>query len=1288
VPKNEAQETLDRILGDLNSDDPTIQLAALNELERVEYSSPAIMKRLEELAVNAQGEAQRLALSALGLQTNQLVSARRTAIPRDDRILILREVTRWETDGLIDSQRVEVIRRRYDFDIRKGIAAKPRIQPIAETQPKVEALEPAAPLAPQPESPQPIPAERRPAEPRASLTQVLLSETSVRIYLYLGAFFVIAAAAILAALVEAARLPVLLVATMAFAVGAVGFKKRLPQPSFAFAIVFSFLLPIDASVIADLLNLPPRPNDLYWSVIFIVMSGIWAFGTWFYQSRMFSLASFAGFTLGASRLVAAFDLSADWYASAMGISALISLLGVYLLKRWKEQNFAMPLFLAAQAVQGVSLLLSGIAIFANLFDSNLTPDAWISNTLTWLAAASFFAASDLIIPFLLFPWASAASLFLIPWLTLSIFDMPSPVKIIGFSAWGALIAIGSDIARRLKNISIQQYQYPLLALSLPLFSIATLWGLIEGVEYAFATFLITGVMYTLVHASQPRWYVWTAALLAWLGTFFSFFALPFMQTVDVYIGYQFLLASMLLLLPELFSKAPLTLSRSSNWPPIALGVMVVGFNSLIAHAYLIEGKLYFGHAAVILGVYAFLFAAYALRFKLPMLGYFATTAFALTVLYALVFFELDLWLPSLTALSAIYYFAGFLLARKEQSNAWGMMLIYSGLALGMIVSLIALPMLEPFGGWYTILISALFLIEMFTRRNGILEIFALSLLNSALIIILNDLKVRELVYYVYGSSFIWLGGDALLHLTYKGRSLRPATIMISALTTLTAVTMIVLDFRLASSSAATCFAVYAAFFAAYAWICKLPALGYLSTASAAVTMFYALDTFNIETWLPIFTGLAVAYYVAGFLLRKRSAGWAEMLRYSGLGLGSLLSLIALFRVEPTGGWYAGIVGLLFVVETASTRNGWFEAGVYIPFSIASFLILRDLKIDEFSYTLLALSLVWLLGDAVFTTTFNDRKVARFVQFMGGGIALLNAFVLLIVPASEAALCFGVYAVFFAAYALLYKKPLIGYVSTASLALAVYFGIDALKLTWWLFPVVGIGVAYYVAGSVLRNAKVAGWDSLMLFSGLGLGIIVALSSPLQFGGAENALPIAIAATLFAAEAFAKRNVWLAFPANIFYLISYFTLLIKLNVDAPQYFSIGAALLGMLMHYLLVRAQSKAGAFVMGMASQLVLLGTTYIQMYSTEQLGFFFVLFVQSLAILLYGIVMRSRSLVIAPISFAVLGTLTVVYSALKDLSLVVIIGVTGIVLLVLGILAVLMRERITLLAERFSEWNA
>ena len=53
-----------------------------------------------------------------------------------------------------------------------------------------------------------------------------------------------------------------------------------------------------------------------------------------------------------------------------------------------------------------------------------------------------------------------------------------------------------------------------------------------------------------------------------------------------------------------------------------------------------------------------------------------------------------------------------------------------------------------------------------------------------------------------------------------------------------------------------------------------------------------------------------------------------------------------------------------------------------------------------------------------------------------------------------------------------------------------------------------------------------------------------------------------------------------------------------------------------------------------------------------------------------------------------LASVTILYNALKDLSVVLILGITGLVLLGLGILAVVMRERISNLAERFSDWDS
>lgn len=210
--------------------------------------------------------------------------------------------------------------------------------------------------------------------------------------------------------------------------------------------------------------------------------------------------------------------------------------------------------------------------------------------------------------------------------------------------------------------------------------------------------------------------------------------------------------------------------------------------------------------------------------------------------------------------------------------------------------------------------------------------------------------------------------------------------------------------------------------------------------------------------------------------------------------------------------------------------------------------------------------------------------------------------------------------------------------------------------------------------------------MLLYSGLGLGVINSASAALDLS-MQAAIPVALAATLFAAEAFARRNTWLAFPANLLYLWSYFLILIDLKVDQPQFFSVGAALLGMLMHYLLTRNGSYRSAFLTGMFSQVVLLGTTFVQLLSTAELEYFIVLFFQGLAVLAYGIVIRSRSLVLTPIIFIVAAVIAVIYGTLKGITTVVLIGCTGILLLLLGIVAVMLRERIARLGERMGDWQ-
>jgi hypothetical protein len=994
----------------------------------------------------------------------------------------LNEIDQWQKDGVLEQRHAEVLRRRYDFD-RQPAAP---LQPVGETSAK----EPEASTSTLPDASlerikklQGVSRPLQPTAPRPSLMQTLLSEASIRIYLYLGAFFVIAAALILAALVEAARLPILAVATLIFGGSALVLRKRLPQPSFALFIVFSFLLPIDANVVEETLGLSEPALSVYWTALFVLMAAIWSFSVWLYESRFFSAVAFVALGLAFYRAGEALNAETELKIFLGMLASLSGLAGTWVLKRWKDARFSLFVFLLAQ-VQTLGLLfLSLVFVTLRLFDPQISSGWWLLIALTWLTAALFFVLSNQLTPFAILPWMAVGALLPLPWFVLNAFDVRQPASAFGFLIWGAVLALGSEAAYRFRLRLTEMYHWALLAGSVPLFLVS----LVLALDWAtpgitFAILALTALLYTALHLIRPRWYVWSVALLSAAYAFFTFFQLPAIANVDVPLVVQLLIASTLLVLPELFSRSPLSLKSESRLPALAFGIFVAVLGITLA---LVDVEN-IGRGAFALIGYAVLVTLHGLHGNRPWLGYLAAPLVVIALIFALIHFDLDLWLPALTSLTLLFYVTGFLLRRMEAFKAWGVVLINSGLTLGVFLSLTSLALTKETSGWYILLIALLFAVEIFARPFAGLELAVETLLSISLYLILQDFNVTRIGHFLFGATLIWLGGDLIL---------------------------------------------------------------------------------------------------ARFVEAKR--------RHRPITLG------------------AGFVLLL----------------------LSTFTLLTEFD-----------------------------------------------------PA-PAALYFALYTLFFSASTLLQREPTLGYLATASFALAVIRSSQAVGFEEWIFPVIALAVLYYASGYWLgRNQRARGGDQMLLFSGLGLGMLTSFAAPLQ-GGLAASIPIAITATLFAAEAFARRNVWWALPANLFYLLSYYIILINLKVDQPQFYSIGAALLGMLMHYLLTRAGSGTGAFIAGMLSQLVLLGTTYIQMVSTESLAFFVVLFIQSMLILIYGLIQRSRSLVITPIAFAVIGVMTVIYTALKGLGPVILIGSTGVLLLMVGIVAVLLRERITRLSEQLSEWK-
>ncbi|MCA2001032.1 MAG: hypothetical protein LDL51_04120 [Chloroflexi bacterium] len=1053
-PSPRPEDILNNLLNGLQSPETERRLDAVRQLSALNYSSEAVRNELEKLAAADSDESIRKeALAALGAPAQRNVRRHFNKADKASRQAVLREISEWEKLGLIDSFKADLLRRRYDFDLTPASQVESAQSKSGER------------LSPQP-------AEPVPAAPRPTLTQTLLSESNIKIALYLGAFFVVASAAILGAFVDIFRIPLLILGTVIFGGLSIAIRKRLPQPSFALFIVFSFFLPITANVVENTLGLKGPLNAAYWIVVGLLMTLIWGGGTWLYSSRLFSLTAFAAFGTALYRFGDVFNAEAEFSAAMLGLAALAGLAGVWGLKKWRGAKFALPLFLVAQLLQfGTLAAFQGRFMFG--WENFYVSELWkLLLAFMWALAFLFYVLSNLLYPVFVFPWLAAGTLVFIPWLVGAAFEADSLTNAILFAVWGAGLSAAGELFKRIE--AARTYSLPVLLASIPALTAALFSGFAKSDTLGIVLALLIALNYGILHWLRPHGWQWVLSLISFSIAYFAFLDLPFLERADFPAAYRMASLALIFLTLELFLKKA---SRAWNLPPLFLG----GIFTFLASAALFDEK----RAFIGFSVFTLFFLIYAVVHRKSFYGYLPAGFFALTLVFALSYYELDLWLPVLTALSA-------------------------------------------------------------------------------------------------------------------------------------------------------------------------------------------------------------AYFAAGAALRSST------LRNSGLVLGGLLALAALIAGKETGGWYVLAVGLLFAAEMAYRKNGWFEAGLPVFFNIGAYLILDDLRLDRLSHQFLLFSLVWLVPDLVARLAFKHPRPLKWVVRGAGAFLAALAYLTLFFEdsAATAALGFGIYALLFLTASLVYRQPNLFYAFTLTLPLFVTFAFRSFNFAKWIHPVIFLSIGYYAAGFLLRAFKrAAGWDAALLFSGLGTAIVVSTAAPI-LGGLDAALPVAFAATLWAVEAFRRKNAWLGFPANGLYLLAYFIILAELNVKQPQFFSMGAALLGVIQHYLLTRAESKTGAFIMGALSQLTLLGTTYIQMVGngSEGLIYFAVLFLQSLAALTYGVVIRSRSLTFTPIFFSVIGVLSALYIVAYDLldafTTILMVGCAGILLIGLGILAVILRERITKFSEKLSDWKA
>jgi hypothetical protein len=289
--------------------------------------------------------------------------------------------------------------------------------------------------------------------------------------------------------------------------------------------------------------------------------------------------------------------------------------------------------------------------------------------------------------------------------------------------------------------------------------------------------------------------------------------------------------------------------------------------------------------------------------------------------------------------------------------------------------------------------------------------------------------------------------------------------------------------------------------------------------------------------------------------------------------------------------------------------------------------------------------------------------------------------------TETAVVLLAYAVLFAIYAWLTGFSWAVFGTTASLAAALHFALYQFDLEVAVWPYVALAAIFYLLGLIaIRYRQTSYWKlgEILRWSGLILAFCASMLVALV-GGFLSAIAVACAAFLFTYEAFSQRNLWLGYPAAFLYFVAYVAILFEFEVTEPQFYSVAAALLGLIMHYLMLRFGNHMAAFVTGLVSQLALLSTTYLQMVTTEELQFFIVLFVQALMLLAYGVVIHSRSFVIGPVCFVVLAVVSVSFSVLSGLPVALMIGCVGLALLLLGTMGLWFRQRLATSAGSLSQ---
>jgi hypothetical protein len=726
VPEGDTQ-----LLADLTSPDEAVKAGAIESLKGAEASSPEILSALEGVAAHDPSRVLReAALEALNAPVHRGLRMRSSHLPPYRREMVQAEIDTWEDDGLISSLQAAVLRSRYP--VYKKIVAEKKEKPKDET-------------------------------PR-SLREILLGETAVKIALYLGAFFVIMAAFIFAVAIEELRVPILAVVAMVAFISALALVKRLPQASFVFFTIGSFLVPITAGVLIDQVEVLSDYSEPYWMSVWGFMALIWIGGTALYRSRLFSILALWSASLAALFMAVWLGDSGHLIPLLVAVPTLLSLGCVYLLRRWEGERLSRPLFVLAQVQQLILMASSAIAVGVSPPAGDLGERAWwLVIALTWLLGSGFFTVSQSLVEFQFFPLMSVAALVPVPLFALGVFDPSERAMAIVAWIWGLLIALSGQGLSLVKQDRLRLYSPFLVFAGAGVFTYAAVLGLSELVGLGVGMLVGITLLYLGLTLWQQKTFTWIATVTAALWAYLAVFQLKAVKALEIGYEYVLLFPALVYMSAELVARVRFNVSQRWYWPVRVLGLLAVVASGLFA---LDSGVEQPWIVVILCSVYAVFWLIYALYDGRTLIGVAVTASLAFSIPFWVHALNWDHWLVLVFGLAAFYWVGGLLLNTLPKTVDWSNLLRVSGLVLGTVGAMTAPVEGGALAVLGTAFIASFFVVEAVRLRNIWLGYPANLLYLGAYFIALIELEVTEPQFFSIGAALL---GIVMHYLLVRGR---------------------------------------------------------------------------------------------------------------------------------------------------------------------------------------------------------------------------------------------------------------------------------------------------------------------------------------------------------------------------------------------------------------------------------------------------------------------------------------------------------------------------------------